>query len=94
MACNCGKNKAAHGKRRYPGFTPQGRKAQGEKDARTAQDASNGPDKAPSSDSLTAGGGGYELVSKDGSVARFGSRLQADAARVRAGYRGTVRRSR
>lgn len=33
----------------------------------------------------------FSLVSRDGSVQKFGSRLEADAANVRAGYTGIVK---
>lgn len=90
MGCNCkGSNKTHSTRRTYP-FTPQGRKAQAEKDARTAREADDSKDSGTSGTTTTTQE--FALISPSGSMTTYGSRLEADAARVRAGYRGTVRR--
>lgn len=45
----------------------------------------------PADTTLTASAGTFALVMPDGTSTSYGSRLEADAARVRAGYRGSVR---
>lgn len=35
----------------------------------------------------------FALIKRDGTVERFGSRLEADAANARAGYTGVVRQN-
>lgn len=88
--CNCGKTGRTHSTRTYP-YTKQGRSAQAERDAKTAKESTTtATDKVPSKDKGTAQE--FALVSPTGGTRTFGSRLEADAARVRAGYRGTVRR--
>lgn len=94
MGCNCGKTGRTHSTRTYP-YTKQGRSAQAERDAKTAKESTTTTtttttDKVPSKDGGTAQE--FALVSPTGGTRTFGSRLEADAARVRAGYRGTVRR--
>lgn len=87
MGCNCGKAARSHQTRRYP-FSPQGetaRKDQAVRDARTAQEKI--PDTGDKDQTAS-----YQLVDQSGHVESYGSLLEANAARVRAGYRGVVRR--
>lgn len=86
MGCNCGNRSRAHSPRTYP-YTKQGRAAQAERDAKTAEEKSAEKDSKSTGTTQK-----FALVSPTGATQTFGSRLEADAARVRAGYRGTVRR--
>lgn len=84
MGCGCGGNNARRG------FVPPNPPAEAEVPSPAPSSSAGGQ---PQARTVTSGQGttqSFSLVTPDGGRRSFGSRLEADAARVRAGYRGQV----
>jgi hypothetical protein len=84
MACNCGKNRqpTGYGQARQQGSEQPSAGQQDETRSRAAATANANRLGSPAPTGMTQS---FQLQARDGSTQSFGSKLEADAARVRAG---------